>query len=193
MTTTAVHVQCVHKLRVCIATSRKQHFCMCRTTCERWPVLRNNRAGFCKAQHTSNKCPQRLFDAARHCDVDPVWRAVLSAKSANKRNFNETSCVTLTSRCACAYTRQTLIRNMCMFTSCLYYFSSFLVDVLWRCSILFVNTTFSSNERDACPAFPPSLPAPSPLPPPHTDARTRTRTPFLLLLPSRGKTDTTRK
>ena len=103
MTATAVHVQCVHKLQVRTATSRKQHiYARAEQNVGGGKFSEITESGFCHAHHSSYKCPQRLFDPLRVLlMLIPFGTPCTSATSANKRIFTKTPSLTTTSMFAC--------------------------------------------------------------------------------------------
>ena len=92
VTTTAVNVQCVHKLQVRIVTSRKQYV---DARAEQYvggdKFSEVTKAGFCHAQHSFYKrLTATVRSSARPFGDDPFWHAVHGATSVNTQFHKNT-------------------------------------------------------------------------------------------------------
>ena len=92
VTTTAVNVQCVHKLQVRIVTSRKQYV---DARAEQYvggdKFSEVTKAGFCHAQHSFYiRLTATVRSSARPFGDDPFWHAVHGATSVNTQFHKNT-------------------------------------------------------------------------------------------------------
>ena len=99
--TTAVQVQCVHKVRVRTATSRPQHiYARAEQNVGGGKFSEITQAGFFHEHHSSHTCPQRLFDPLRVLLMLLPFGAPCTT-SANEGFFTKAPSMTLTSMFAC--------------------------------------------------------------------------------------------